>query len=205
MNYWNKYYKKNLSPTNPTRFAFFCQKYLKKFNGKVFDIGCGNGRDVAFFNKNKIDCYGIDLSKKAIMKNKKKYKSIKNNFLNKDFSKLNLSKFKTNIAIYSRFSLHSIDKKKEKNFIRILNNSKNIKLIMIETRTIYDELYGKGNRIGKNEFITSHYRRFIDPKKIKKDINKSFIIKYLKLDKNLAKFKNENPKVLRIIGVRRQK
>ena len=114
-----------------------------------------------------------------------------------------MSKFKTNIAIYSRFSLHSIDKKKEKDFIKILNNSKNIKLIMIETRTIYDELYGKGYRIGKDEFITSHYRRFIDPQKLKKHIRKSFIIKYLKLDKNLAKYKNENPKVLRIIGLRR--
>ena len=156
-----------------------------------------------FLIKKKINCYGVDLSKKAILQNKKKYKSIKNNFLNKDFSKLNISKLKTDIAIYSRFSLHSIDKKKEKNLITILNNSKNIKLVMIETRTIYDELCGKGFKIGKNEFITSHYRRFIDPKKLKKDINNSFKIKYFKLDKNLAKFKNENPKVLRIIGVRK--
>ena len=74
---------------------------------------------------------------------------------------------------------------------------------MIETRTIYDELCGKGFKIGKNEFITSHYRRFIDPEKLKKDINNSFKIKYFKLDKNLAKFKKENPKVLRIIGVRK--
>tara|TARA_B100001057_G_C22793702_1_gene928703 strand:- start:1029 stop:1640 length:612 start_codon:yes stop_codon:yes gene_type:complete len=203
MNYWNKYYKKNLSPSKPTRFAFFCKNKLKKFKGKVFDIGCGNGRDVAFFNKNKIDCYGVDLSKKAILKNKKKYKLIKDKFLNRDFSKLNISQFKTDIAIYSRFSLHSINKKKEKNLIRILNSSKNIKLVMIETRTIYDELFGKGHKIGKNEFITSHYRRFIDPKIIKKDINKSFKIEYFKLDKNLAKFKKENPKVLRIVGTKK--
>ena len=203
MNYWNTYYQKKLSPSSPTRFAFFCKKYLKKFNGIVFDIGCGNGRDVAFFNRNKINCHGVDLSKKAISQNKKKYKLIKNNFLNKDFSKLNISKLKTDIAIYSRFSLHSIDRKKEKDLIKILNSSKNIKLVMIETRTIYDELCGKGFKIGKNEFITSHYRRFIDPEKLKKDINNSFKIKYFKLDKNLAKFKKENPKVLRIIGVRK--
>ena len=118
------------------------------------------------------------------MENKKKYKLIKDKFLNKDFSKLNISQIKTDIAIYSRFSLHSINKKKEKNLFRILNSSKKIKLIMIETRTIYDELFGKGYKIGKNEFITSHYRRFIDPKIIKKDINKSFKIEYFKLDKN---------------------
>ena len=38
---------------------------------------------------------------------------------------------------------------------------------MIETRTIYDELFGKGFEVGKNGFITSQYRRFIDPKKLK--------------------------------------
>ena len=53
MNYWDQYYKKDLSPSSPTRFAVFCKKYLKKFNGKVFNIGCGNGRDVVFFNKKK--------------------------------------------------------------------------------------------------------------------------------------------------------
>lgn len=203
MNYWNKYYKKNLSPKKPTNFALFCKKYLKKFNGKVFDIGCGNGRDVVYFNKNKFNCYGVDLSKKAILKNKKKFLLIKNQFLNKDFSKLNLSKLNSDLAIYSRFSLHSINEKKEKNLFKILKESKNVKLLMIETRTIYDDLFGKGYKVGNNQFITSHYRRFIDPNKIKKIISRVFKIKYFKLCKNVAKFKNENPKVLRIIAYRK--
>ena len=203
MNYWNIYYKKNLSPTKPSNFAIFCKKYLKKFDGKVFDIGCGNGRDVAYFARNKIDCYGVDLSKKIILKNKKKYKFLNDRFINKDFSKLDLSRFTTDIAIYSRFSLHSIDEKKEKNLLKMIFKLKNINLLMIETRTIYDELFGKGFEVGKNGFITSHYRRFIDPKKIKNDINKFFKIKHFKLGKNLAKFKNENPKVLRIVATRK--
>ena len=67
---------------------------------------------------------------------------------------------------------------------------------MIEVRTIYDELCGKGKKISKYEFINTHYRRFIDPKIIKKDILRSFKIKYFKVSKNFAKFYKENPKVL---------
>ena len=62
----------------------------------------------------------------------------------------------------------------------------------------------QGKKIGKNEFVTSHYRRFIIPHNLKKEITKSYRIKYFKLDKNLAKFKKENPIVLRIIGERKK-
>lgn len=70
---------------------------------------------------------------------------------------------------------------------------------MIETRTIYDELFGKGKKISTNEYLTDHYRRFIDPKDIKKKLKKKFKIIYYFLGKNLAKYKKENPKILRII------
>ena len=70
---------------------------------------------------------------------------------------------------------------------------------MIETRTIYDDLFGKGTKISKNEYLTDHYRRFIDPNKIKGKLKKKFRLIYSFLGKNVAKFKKENPKVLRII------
>lgn len=71
--------------------------------------------------------------------------------------------------------------------------------IFIETRTIYDELYGVGKKMKKNEFFSDHYRRFIDPKEIKIKLSKHFKIIYIKCKKNFAKHKNENPKVLRIV------
>ena len=40
---------------------------------------------------------------------------------------------------------------------------------MIETRTIYDELFGVGKKISENEYLTDHYRRFVNPIEIKKN------------------------------------
>ena len=69
--YWNNYYKKRNLIIKPTKFAIFCKKKLKKYKGVVYDIGCGNGRDSVYFNKNKIFCIGIDKSLRAIFGSKK--------------------------------------------------------------------------------------------------------------------------------------
>ena len=53
--------------------------------------------------------------------------------------------------------------------------------------------------LGKHEYMTTHYRRFIEPKVLKKKLSKFLKIIYFKESKNLAKFKNENPCVIRII------
>ena len=74
---------------------------------------------------------------------------------------------------------------------------------MIEARTVYDELYGVGKKVGEHEYVSSHYRRFIDPKQLKKKLGKLFKIKFFKVGRNFAKYKKENPKVLRIIAVKK--
>ena len=70
---------------------------------------------------------------------------------------------------------------------------------MIEARTIYDDFFGVGKKISKYEYYTDHYRRFIDPSIFKRKLEKKFKILFFKVDKNFAKFKNEDPKVMRVI------
>ena len=199
-NYWNKYYKKNKGVFKPSNFAIFSKKILKKFKGVVYDIGCGNGRDTIYFNKNKIDCYGLDQSDSIIKKNKKKFKKYSRKFIKKNFVNYNYLNFNKSIAIYARFSLHSINSKKEAIFIKKISKIKKLKLIFIEVRTIFDELYGKGKKIGTDEYITTHYRRFINPIKLRKKIKKNFKIIEYRVSRNLAKYKKENPKILRIVA-----
>ena len=81
-----------------------------------------------------------------------------------------------------------------------LEKQKNLEFVFIETRTTKDELFGVGKKIGKNEYIDTHYRRFIEPQVLKKQLSKKFKIIYYKQAKNLAKYKKENPCVLRIIA-----
>ena len=196
----------------PSKFATYCQKVLKGYKGIVYDIGCGNGRDVIFFNKKKIYCIGIDKSPQAIFRSKKNFLHYKNRFKNKNFCKFFFKQLKVaNFSIYSRFSLHSISYVNEKKLLDSLINQANLEYLFIESRTLDDELYGKGKKVGKHEFvwenvsnkhkyISSHYRRFIDPSVLRKQLKKNFNVIYFKKSKGFARFRKEDPCVLRIIA-----
>ena len=200
-NFWKKFYRIKKPPVFNSQFSNFCLRYFKNYKGVIFDLGCGNGRDTIFFRKNRLNCYGLDQIGIIIKKNKKKYQKHKKFFIKKNFSNTNFDSIsKERFSIYSRFSLHSISLKQEKKFINNLIKSKKLDFIMIETRTVYDELYGVGKKISKLEYFTDHYRRFIEPLKFKTKLKKNFKIKFFKVSKNFAKFKRENPKVLRIIA-----
>ena len=199
-NYWNEFYAKRKVPIKPSRFAIFCKKYLKNFNGLIFDLGCGNGRDTFYFNRKNLRCIGIDRSKTIILKNKKKADFFKQ----ANFTKFNFSKVDAKLALYFRFSIHSINEIEEKNLFYNINNSINIEYLLIEVRTVYDDLFGKGKKLSSNEFVANHYRRFILPNRLKIIILDKFKINVFKLSKNFAKYKNENPKILRIVATRKK-
>ena len=210
--YWNNYYKKRNLLIKPTKFAIFCKKKLKKYKGVVYDIGCGNGRDSVYFNKNKIFCIGVDKSLRAISGSKKNFWFYKNNFKRKNFCNFFSNQIiNVKFSVYSRFSLHSITYEHEKQLFNSLIKQKNLEYLFIECRTLDDELYGKGKKVGKHEFvwenvtnkhkyIASHYRRFIDPSVLKKQLKKNFNVIYFKKSKGFARFRKEDPCVLRIIA-----
>ena len=201
--YWNKFYKKKLTLNKPSGFAFFTYKFLKKNYTKIVDVGCGNGRDLFYFQKKKIECFGIDLSRSAttIIKSKMKKKNIINKIFNDDFIKFNYKKKINGIfSIYSRFTWHSINKKDENIFIKKISKLSNLKFVFIETRSNKDELCGIGKKISQNEYITDHYRRFIDKNDLIRKLKKSFKIIYIKESKGFSKFNNEDPCLIRLIA-----
>ena len=205
-NFWNKFYKKKLAFNKPSNFAIFIHKFLKKKETKIVDIGCGNGRDLIFFKKKKFDFIGIDLSKNASLLIKKKLRKVKdkNKIFNDDFVNFNYKKnIKDNFSIYSRFTWHTINKKNEIIFLKKISQLSNLQYIFIETRSDKDNLFGVGEKISKNEFITDHYRRFINKKELIKKIKKNFKIIYCKEAKGFSKFKNEDPCLIRIIAIKK--
>ena len=99
----------------------------------------------------------------------------KKKIFNNDFVKFNYKKnIKTKFSIYSRFTWHTINKKNESIFLKKISNLSNLEYLFIETRSIKDDLCGVGKKLSKNEFITDHYRRFINKidlvKKLKKKL-----------------------------------
>lgn len=200
INYWDQFYKKKKVVQKPTTFSRFCLNYLKNYKGILYDTGCGNGRDTIFFNKNKILTFGLDISSNVIKNNKKKYYKISNKFKKKNFCIYFKKIFKENFSIYSRFTIHTINRSEEKLFFSSLLKQKKLNYVFIETRTIDDELFGVGKKIGRNEYFSDHYRRFIIPREIKKYFLKNYEILYFKKSNRFARYKKFKPNVLRIIA-----
>lgn len=204
--FWNVFYKKKMALSKPSNFAIFVKKFLKNYTSTIIDVGCGNGRDLFYFKKNKYDTIGIDLSKNAVSLIKKRLKNTKDKkkIIHSDFSLFDYKKkIKTKFSIYSRFTWHTINEKSEGLLIKKISKIKNLEYIFIETRSDKDELCGVGKKISKNEFVTDHYRRFINKNNLVKKIKKNFKIIYLKEAKGFSKYKKEDPCLIRLIAIRK--
>ena len=53
-----------------------------------------------------------------------------------------------------------------------------------------------------HEFITTHYRRFIDPQVLKLKLRENYNIEYFEESQGFAKIANEDPLLIRIIAKR---
>lgn len=203
-NYWGNYYRNRKEGFSPSSFAEFCfENYLKK-DDLVIDLGCGNGKDSLYFASNGLKIIGIDQCESAIQlaKNEALLKKLDVNFfvddfVSYDYSRLNLSPK----VFYSRFTIHSITETSQNNLLQnIRNNFSKRDRLFIELRTRRDELFGKGKKVGSNEYFTDHYRRFIDSNEfLKALINKGFKSNFFIESKDLAVYKDENPIVARYI------
>ena len=204
--FWNVFYKKKSAVSKPSNFAVFVKKFLKNYSSTIIDVGCGNGRDLFYFKKNKFDIMGIDLSKNAVSLIKKGLKNTKDKkkIIHSDFASFDYKKnVKKKFSIYSRFTWHTINERSEGTLLKKISKIPNLEYIFVETRSDKDELCGVGKKISKNEFVTDHYRRFINKNNLVKKIKKSFKIIYLKESKGFSKFKKEDPCLIRLIAIRK--
>ncbi len=202
--YWNNYYKFLKQDNMESNFAKFIKKKLVNKKDIILDVATGDGRDAFFFSKFSKTVYGIDESKVVIKLNNKKTKAQKINnltFLNIKSEKLkNLRKKKISL-IYARFFIHAIKERTENKFLNDIKKyfDKNT-IVALEFRTTQDKLMNKGVKIGKNERLTSHYRRFINTRNFEKKIKKkNFKITFKKKGINLSKTSSENPHLCRLI------
>ena len=204
--YWSNYYADNQMPKEPSTFAKFILPRLDE--GKhLIELGCGNGRDSLYFSKNNINVHAVDQVTSEI------------NFLNENFADENIifiSDDFTNLSntdndmikntkynyIYSRFTFHSINEKKEDKTLNWIGEKLDKNgLFLLEARSIKDPMLKQGDSLSETENFTTHYRRYMELEKIKKKIeSKNLEIIYEIEDKDLAVYKDDNPVVIRIIA-----
>lgn len=196
-NYWENYYEGATFESKPSPFAlFFMQEYDPK--GSFIELGCGNGRDSLFFALNGLDVLGVDQCSNAIGK-LNILDNTNANFIAEDFTRL--AKGKKYDIIYTRFTLHSVDKESaDRTLAWASENIEESGLLAIEVRSVLDELYGKGEMIAPDTWYTDHARRFVRLSEIKDVLEKLDLnIVHEEESKGLAVYKDEDPTVIRLI------
>lgn len=199
-NYWIEYYKKNLAPHEPSRFALDMIERLEK-EKSLLELGCGNGRDSIFFAGNGLNVTAIDQAQNAIAELNQKYAHIE--FLADDFVESSLYAEREFDYIYSRFTLHAITKNEQsKVFDNVYNCLKNEGQLLIEVRSTKDIIYGLGERVGDHEFIyQDHYRRFVDKAELEEELTtKGFKITISEENRGFAPMKDQDPILLRVVA-----
>ena len=210
-NYWEKYYTSHSETEDCSGFAkFIVEQYNELKGGIIVDVGCGNGRDTFYFLKSGIKAIGVDQSPLAVEKNNAKSLSfLSRNICNVDYDNLTNESLgynwqwteeEVNFSIYMRFVLHALNYEEENQLFETFKKSKNLKYLFIETRSTKDKIYGEGDEVGKHEYITSHYRRFIDPKDLKAKLERNFKILYFEESCGLSRTEKEDPCLIRVIA-----
>lgn len=160
------YEKKKQLKRIPSSFAQFIIKEqdIVRKGSTLIDIGCGNGRDTFYFIKKGINAVGIDASAKALNSNLLYAKEYE--YDDADFRQVNindhseLSQFKDFDHIYARFFIHSINEEEQNHFFDFLKLTKKHNYLHLEFRTDKDPLFQQSTRVGLNEGVTDHYRRY---------------------------------------------
>lgn len=204
--YWDEFYKSNHRHT-PSQF---CVCVLTEIAPEaiVMEFGSGNGRDAHYFASQGHITFAMDLSHEAIKSCNQLAESRKishsvfarGDITDKAEVEAHIQSARTlsggrEIAFYSRFVMHSLDDSQESRFLAILANSMaRGEALYLEFRSREDEQLSK--HFGK------HYRRFIDAQEFRDSLvdKYDFEIDYFIVGRGMAKFKEEDPYVSRIIA-----
>ncbi|MBQ6449282.1 class I SAM-dependent methyltransferase [bacterium] len=171
--YWESVYKHNRAPIAQSSFAQYVLSSYIHPDDKIIELGCGNGRDAIYFAQNNIQVVAVDQCSSEIERLKTSNRLDNLVFMIADFTHLDQSNEAYDL-IYSRFTLHSVDKLGQSRVINWSYNSLKPKgKICIEARGYKNALYKKGKAVTgqKDAFIfNDHYRRFINIDKLVEEL-----------------------------------
>ena len=212
INYWNDFYSKGEITFEPSSFAVFCIEKIfnKQKVSNIIELGSGNGRDAFYIATHKNNVFALEQSKEAV-KIEQKHLDILNKentnlkLINDDFINFDFKSVAKEIDIfYSRFTIHSIPEIAETIVLNnVFNTLSSGGIFVIEARTTKDPLLLKGKKVGFNEFVTDHYRRFIDTDTfIKKAFSIGYKLQFFTEEDNLSIYKGDNPVLMRIVLVK---
>jgi tellurite methyltransferase len=206
--YWDSFYQKFQSHI-PSQFCVSLVTEVDK-GCTVVELGSGNGRDSHYLASQGYITVAMDLSNEAI-KSCKNYAEI-NGVLHSDFYQGDITvasdlanvvehaRYKSadsSIVFYSRFVMHSVDDEQEARFITALSN------VMIPGDRVYFEFRSKEDEVLEKHY-GGHYRRYVDTAAFSQGLEAAGLsIDYSMTGQGMAKFKEEDPFVSRVIASKR--
>eukprot|EP00550_Attheya_septentrionalis_P005466 CAMPEP_0198297334 /NCGR_PEP_ID=MMETSP1449-20131203/36504_1 /TAXON_ID=420275 /ORGANISM="Attheya septentrionalis, Strain CCMP2084" /LENGTH=233 /DNA_ID=CAMNT_0043998233 /DNA_START=34 /DNA_END=735 /DNA_ORIENTATION=- len=207
--YWNDFYAK-FDIGVPSQFCVMLATEADK-KMPVVEFGCGNGRDSIYLARHGFTVFAGDLSKEAIVHNRAKEGGPDNKNA-ADFSVCDVSVAadvealvekarssgngdeETKLNIYNRFFLHSLDDDQERLFLTALSSAtKPGDRLYMEFRCSLDAKLDK--------LYKGHFRRYLGTSKLVQTLEADlgFHVSYQMTGQGMAKYKQEDPFVSRII------
>jgi len=206
--FWDEFYEGQNAVGYPSPFAEFCESHFLDDTSLILELGSGNGRDAFFFYDRGHQVVAFDQSHSAFEHCQRRAAEVKYpervRFVNHDFTRIDPAGYPDVDAVYSRFTLHSVDAEAEARVLdvawRLLGPGGQL---LLEARTVNDPLYGKGTEVGRHEFITDHYRRHIDAQELLTSVlERGFLLHFFHESDGLAVYQDEDPVVVRMALLR---
>ena len=206
--YWNNFYSKWVIEI-PSQF---CVQMLTEVDKQhtIVEFGSGNGRDSHYIAHQGHMVVAMDLSKEAVARSSSVMTerdiehavfSIGDVADEKDVARiLSMARARGHasssaVVVYSRFLLHSLDDAQEERFLAALSKH------MAAGDSLYLE-FRSSEDAGMKKIFGNHYRRYIDTDQLVLDLSDryGFVIEYCLTGQGMAKYKDEDPFVSRIIA-----
>lgn len=201
--HWGDYYSKAQVPAEPSPFAREVAGRLDP-RSRLLEVGCGNGRDSAFFWSLGHQVVALDASEAAV-----KLAGTAHGDTDIDFRHGPLPSVAPELepgfdAIYSRFVLHAMPLREEEELLDAATDLlRPHGRMFVECRSINDPMARLGEVISPTERIHGHYRRFI----VKDELLERLSARGLQIESEvesngLAVHGSDDPVVIRVVARR---
>jgi len=205
--YWDNYY--SLSRPGiaaPTTFARYCAERLDG-EAAIYELGCGNGRDVHFFAEIGHRVTACDRSHVAI----EELRAAVSQWSFRHEPELIVGEMgalpergdRPVDAVYSRFTLHAVTAEEASLALRWAHRSlRDGGRLFAEARSVRGSLYGLGVEVARDTFLyNEHTRRFLRLDELTAELEEiGFTLLEMVEDDGLAVHKDDDPVVIRVVA-----
>lgn len=204
--YWNRFYShRQVEIEAPSSFAQHVIGQIRA-GARLFELGCGNGRDALYFASRGLQVVACDRSQVAVetLRERPELAAFPHRpeFLQADFMDLpERYKGPPHDIVYSRFTLHAVPAPVQS---AALSWAKTALApggtLFIEARSVKGSLYGKGEPVERDAFLhDGHYRRFLRLDELLGELSSlGFSIAQAVEQAGVAVYRDDDPVVLRV-------